>query len=186
MTHPPDEHDRLVEALANLPHAEPPATLEDRLIGALRARGDIRPRRRAGLILLGTAALAAAAATLWLASRPEEPRGEPEYLLLIAEGRGYQAPADPAAQEALVREFAAWAGELARAGRLVSAGELEPAGAVVSAAGSTTLDTGARSAATGYFIIHAGSTEEAERLARRSPHLRLGGTVVVRPVVRQD
>jgi hypothetical protein len=161
-----------------LPPATPPAVLEDRIVAALARQGQLRPTRRLAPWLVAAGALAAAVAALVLFTRdaPEAPH----FLLLIAEDDRYRGPADSTEALARVREYGAWAGDLAREGRLVSAGELAPGGIAVHADGRAPADAGGVS---GYFLIRAGSAAEAERLAGQSPHLRYGGTVVVRSVV---
>ena len=66
----------------------------------------------------------------------------------------------------------------------MSAGELASGGTDVRADGSApaVIDTRA-GAVSGYFLVRAESLAQAERLAAESPHLKYGGTVVVRAVL---
>ena len=179
---------RLADALSRLQgEVEPPPGVEDRLVAALRARGDLRAKSRASRWVIGggLAAVAAAVLLMTMLRRPAGPGNqEPRFLLLIAEDARYSPPTDSADAQARVAEYTEWAGRLAGAGQLISAGELAYAGTDVRAEGKTpsVIDTRA-GAVSGYFLVHAQSLAQAEQLAADSPHLRYGGTVVVRPVV---
>ena len=181
MNHPSEPDNRSTEALARLAQTvEPPAGAYPELVGRLRSQGLIG--RRPGLmgwLLAAATATAAAAIAVMLVTRPNEQR---EYLLLLEEPAGYQAGATEVEQRQRVREYSAWAGELARDHHLVTAGELEPGGSVLSPATRRPLPPGAMP--TGYFLIRAESLDAAEQLARSSPHLRYGGDVVVRAVAQ--
>jgi hypothetical protein len=184
---PLDERDaRLRDALSRLhPEVEPPPGVEDRLVGALRARGDIVAKPRFPRWLIGTGLAAAAVLAIVLLQRPfTTPSSEPEFLLLIAEDSLYAPPSDSAEAQSRVAEYTEWAGRLAGAGKLVSAGELAYAGTDVRAEGNSPsiidMKTGVVS---GYFLVRAGSLAQAEQLAAESPHLKYGGTVTVRPLI---
>ena len=188
---PQNEPDaRLADALSRL-HAEvePPPRVEDRLVAQLAARGDIvePPSLRPWLIAAGIAAVLLLG-VLFL-RRPEgvEPAGtdsQPEFMLLIAEDTRYTPPADAAEARARVAEYTDWAGRLAGGGHLISAGELAYSGTDVRSEGKTAsvIDTRA-GGVSGYFLVRAESLAQAEQLASESPHLRYGGTVVVRPII---
>ena len=179
---PPDHEEPSAAALGRLAqNVDPPAEAYPALVRRLRERGLIGHRPRyAGWLL--TAAGMTAAAVLALALLPA-PGRDREYLLLLDEPAGYQAAVTPDEQRARVREYAAWAGLLSEENHLVTAGELESGGTIVSSRRTAPLAPAA--SPTGYFLIRARSPEEAERLARSSPHLKYGGEVVVRPVVQQ-
>jgi len=184
---PLDERDpRLAEALSRL-HAEvePPPRVEDGLIATLRSRGDIRSKPRAPRWVFAVGAAAAAILAIVLVRRPAPPATDgPEFLLLIAEDLRYTPPADSIEAHARVLEYTEWAGWLAGAGRLVSAGELAPAGTDVRAEGKSPAVVDVRmGAVSGYFLVRAKSLAQAEQLAAESPHLKYGGTVVVRAVL---
>lgn len=185
---PLDEHDaRLADALSRLhQEVEPPPAVEDRLVRALRTRGDLAGLRH-GLprwaFATGLAAAAALVATILL--RPAgDGNQERQFLLLIAEDSLYTPPADSAEARSRVAEYTEWAGRLAGAGRLVSAGELADSGTDVRAVGNSPSSIDTRTGAvSGYFLVRAESLAHAEQLAAESPHLKYGGTVVVRPVI---
>jgi len=181
---------RLADALSRM-HAEvePPPKVEDRLVAELAARGDIvEPRSlRPWLVAAGIAA-ALLLAVLFLrkpeTGTPSSTGGPPEFLLLIAEDTRYTPPADSAEAHARVAEYTEWAGKLAGGGHLVSAGELAYSGTDVRAEGRSAWVIDSRAGAiSGYFLVRAESLAQAEQLASESPHLRYGGTVVVRPIV---
>ncbi len=181
---PLDERDpRLAEALSRLHgEVEPPPRVEDRLIAALRSRGDIRGKRRAPRWLAALGVAAAAVLAFVLLGRPTATEtDDAEFLLLIAEDTRYTPPVDAADARARVAEYGTWAGRLARAGHLVSAGELAPGGTDVRTDG--TVPSSMTGVVSGYFLVRAGSRAQAEQLAAESPHLKYGGTVVVRAVL---
>lgn len=182
---------RLADALSRL-HAEvqPPPRVEDRLVAALSARGDIvEPRSLRPWLYAAGIAAALLLTVLFLRQPQAGPRpaaggSQPEFMLLIAEDTLYTPPADSAEARTRVAEYTEWAGRLAGGGHLVSAGELAYAGTDVRSAGKSpaVIDTRA-GAISGYFLVRAESLAQAEQLAAESPHLKYGGTVVVRAVV---
>jgi hypothetical protein len=184
---PVNDHDaRLADALSRLhPEVEPPPGVEDRLVSALRARGDIVGRRRRTPLWAFAAGIAAAALVVTMLRRPAEGGNqEPEYLLLIAEDSRYTPPVDSAEARSRVAEYTEWAGRLAGAGKLVTAGELAYSGTEVRAEGNAPSVIDARAGAvSGFFLVRAESLAQAEQLAADSPHLKYGGTVVVRPII---
>jgi len=160
----------------------PPEGHEERLVGALRRRGLLRPRRERAWVPL--AAALAGVVVGWLAhtrpapSRPAASADEGLYLLLLSD----DPPEGPSIPER-VRLYSAWAGELAAEGRLEAAKKLTDEGVVVgpSRAAARPQDS-APDRPTGFFLLRAGSLDEAVELARESPHARLGGVVTVRPI----
>jgi hypothetical protein len=165
---------------------EPPAALEQRVVGTLRARGLLRtpaagPSRKRRRVWVWPAAIAAGlllfVGGFALGRRPAAPPadGLGRYTLLLYEGPEFNP--GPSEEPALVREYSAWAGELAARGQLVAGEKL----------GSQAWTLGDRTSAgpagpTGFFVIAARSHDEALAIARTCPHLRYGGTVSVRPI----
>jgi hypothetical protein len=183
---------RLAEAITRLhPEVEPPPRVEDLLVTRLRARGDIADPRSLRPWLVAAGLAAALLLVVFFLRRPEAsppPAGgmtsRPEFMLLIAEDTLYTPPADSIEARARVAEYTEWAGRLAGGGHLVSAGELAYAGTDVRSGGKAPSVIDPRvGAVTGYFLVRAESLAQAEQLASESPHLRYGGTVVVRPIV---
>jgi hypothetical protein len=164
---------------------EPPAGLEDRVVDSLRSRDLLRgsgPRRRAAPVTRWVWPAAIAAGLLLFVGgfvtgrRPDrsEAAGLPRYTLLLYEGPGFNAAG--AAETELVREYRAWAGELAGRGRLVTGEKLGIQGWTLGA------DSAAVPGPAGFFVIAARDESEALAIARTCPHLRHGGTVSVRPI----
>jgi hypothetical protein len=160
----------------------PPADLEARVLAAARSGGLIRgPRWRARWVQLAAAALLflAGAATGRLLIVPPAPtsdaRTPARYLLLLA---GDVTPSPDGDTRAT--EYGAWARGLAERGIAIDGEELTDHAAVVSPRGSTFREL---SAVGGFFLIEAESDEAAAALARTCPHVKYGGSVVVRKVV---
>ena len=107
----------------------------------------------------------------------------PRYLLLLHEpAGGVVAPGDSA-----VEEYRAWAVRQASQGHLLAGEKLKNGGALLhSAPGKEAAAQEARGADAeyigGYFLVRAGSLEEAVRIARTCPHLARGGTIEVRQI----
>jgi hypothetical protein len=156
----------------------PPADLESRVVARLRAGGRLRRSRppvrawtaAAAVVLFGTGfALGRGAGVA------PDPTPQPQYLLLL-----YGAEAtSPALAAARVAEYSAWARAEAAAGHVVGGEELENAGVAYGASRPIGEPTG-------YFLIAAASRAEAEATATRCPHVRHGGTVVLRTIVSRD
>ncbi len=170
-----------------LPRAiDAPPRLEDRVVRELHARGALRARRPrrawlqiAAALVLVTSGFAigrlTAAGTLGSPLQsPERPTSlDGRYLLLL-----YGASSASAAEErARVAEYGAWARDEGAAGRLLAGEKLGDLSLVL---GNTTGSPSSQPS--GFFIIRAGTTEEARAIADRCPHLRHGGTVVLRRI----
>jgi hypothetical protein len=78
-----------------------------------------------------------------------------------------------------------WSGELASSGALVAGGPLEPRGRLVTSQGPAELEL-ERVDIGGFLLIDAQSEEAAIDVAGRAPHIALGGSTIVRPVVAQS
>jgi hypothetical protein len=75
-----------------------------------------------------------------------------------------------------------WMGELAKAGVLVAGGPFEPRGSVVTAARIDELEL-QRVDIGGFLLIDADDDDAANAIARAAPHVALGGSTIVRPVI---
>ncbi|HET8623558.1 MAG TPA: hypothetical protein VFM14_08345 [Gemmatimonadales bacterium] len=166
---------------------EPPARLEARVLGTLRAQGllgDVAPRRRYAIAPRWRWPLAIAAGLLLFVGgmavgrrpAPGPAQGLRQYTLLLYEGPEFNAGG--VSEPALVREYSGWAASLAGKNRLVAGEKLDPK--------AWTLGAGSPAPAgpTGFFVIAAAGDDEALAIARTCPHLRHGGTVLVRPIDR--
>src|SRR6185436_7488428 len=76
-----------------------------------------------------------------------------------------------------VREYREWAKQLAAEGHTVSGEKLDEAAIVAGP------DVPNAASLRGFFIVGADSEAEARRIAANHPHVRHGGTVVVRAIV---
>jgi hypothetical protein len=152
---------------------DPPPALETRVVMALRERGLLRRKRRLWPGAAAAAALLAAFAAGWsLGARGREPVATaPRYVLLL-----YGA-ATSGGEVDRVSEYREWARGV-RAGGRVTGGER---------LGDEDIATfGAeppRTAIRGYFVLEAASDRDAAAIARTHPHVRHGGSVVVRRIL---
>lgn len=183
----PDERD----ALRHLPReAVPPPRLEDATVAALAARGLLRTQAaRRGLHPI----IALAASLLLLVSglalgrtggRSSPPADDrPRFALFLYEGPAYSQPA-PDSMEARVQEYVAWAGE-PRANGSVEGGEKlrDAPGAIIEPARVTDEpEPGDAPRLAGYFLVRAADRRAALEIARTCPHVRYGGSIVVREI----
>jgi hypothetical protein len=180
------------DAISRLPRvAPPPPGLEDATVAALAARGLLRrPRRRvdAWLALAASLLLFAGGLALGLLGGETAPAApadaRPRFALFLYEGPRYRQP-EPGAMEARVEEYMNWAraeredgavegGEKLRDGADLSVGADGAAGTVPPVPGAERL--------AGYFLIRAADQRSALAIARSCPHVRYGGTIVVREI----
>ena len=170
-------------ALDTLPRdVTPSAALEGRVVAGLRRSGRLRPHWWRGAHVMRIAAAAILFAAGFLAARyTPGGRGDdaPQYLLVLYGGAA--ATADQVA--ARVAEYSAWARDEEAAGRLVLAEKLGAGRAVLGPESAAPPATGEP---TGVFLIRASTLEAARAAAASNPHLRHGGTIVVRPIEKTD
>lgn len=153
----------------------PPAHLKARVEQDLRARGLLRPARRAWLRLAAAVAgLGLFGAGYVVAGLGSEPPGAPRYALFLYEDDAFDR-SQP--ESALVAEYGAWAGRLAQAGQLVSGEKLGATVVVEPAPGPD-----GPGELTGFFIIAASSDSAALAVARGTPHLGHRGRIVLRRI----
>jgi hypothetical protein len=150
-----------------------PDELEDRVVAALRAEALIAPQRRPFIVggLAGAAALLvlAAAGLFLLPPRMADPEGE-LYMLALHSGPSYRR----GAEGARAAEYGRWARRHPAA--ILDGAELGPAAAVLG----PPADRG--STLSGYFVVRVREPAEAVAIARTMPHLRYGGTIVIRRI----
>jgi hypothetical protein len=206
MTTMADDQDDLTpeerRALGSLSGEEPPpAALEERVVRALRARGQIRsaslPRTRvliAGSLAASIAFFAAGLAVGLRWDRAAAPApgeaaaagGRPEFVLFLYEDGDYGAP-PPDAVAGRVEEYRRWARALRDKGSLIEGQKLKDAGEILSGAGEAASVREGRPQApegilAGYFIVAARDAEEALAIARGCPHLKHRGRIAVREI----
>jgi hypothetical protein len=182
----PDAHDPARDLAGPV---EPPPGLKQRVTRSLRTRGLLAAPTWRRSTLASASAYAAAALVLvaggallgrWLEKRA--PELGPRYALLLYEDAGFR----PGAHAALVAEYAAWADSLRAQGKLVMGEELDQADTLVlvGAGGAARVSPGAARSDIGilggFFIVRVADRNEALTLARRCPHLKHGGRVVLR------
>jgi hypothetical protein len=175
------ERDRTDPAdLAALPRElSPPRDLEDQTVAALRSHRLLggSPRRDTALRLAAAIVLFVSGVVLGRATalpdRSAADRRAPQYILLLHGGPTGLAPDE---ESAVVREYGQWAVGLRGEGRSVTGERLGDAAATVPPLDRPAPDL------RGYFLISAASLEDAVAVARRCPHARRGGHVIVRPI----
>jgi hypothetical protein len=152
------------DLLRDLPReTPPPPELEPRVLDALRSRGLVRPRRRRWLPYAAAAAMLAIG---FLAGRYEPPRPAParSFALILHESPDRRG-------DSHVDEYIAWS----RNDFVVGGHELASDRRVL---GPAPASVG------GFFLIAADSLDRATAIARTCPHVRYGGTIEVREVIR--
>jgi hypothetical protein len=182
----PEEHEKL-RGLSRGP--EPPAGLEQRVVDSLRSRGLLASPGRghfrwtwavgsvtACVFCFGTGVLLGSRGVA-IPPRPADNR----YVLLLTHSSSV-ATSGAAQEIALVQEYSAWAQRQRIEGRLISGEKLNDASVELSGSqGLQEVHTQDGSLG-GYFVITAPSLEAAIAIARTCPHLKRGGTIVIRPI----
>jgi hypothetical protein len=80
------------------------------------------------------------------------------------------------------RQWAEWTGGLASRDALVAATPFQASGQLVSADSVRELEL-AQVDIGGFALIEATDDDEAVKIARQAPHIALGGTTIVRPLL---
>ena len=193
------------ERLDSLPREmNPPAELETAVASELRRQGLIgtqRTRRtqrarawgwpglaRVAAPAMATLALGFLAGVSWV-HETTGPTGElPRYLLILRSGDEYQPEASGGTRG---MEYADWAMNKLPRGAFLSGEELTETGWVLHQTGETVrsdradFGTELREPVAGFFLIRAKDDDDAVELARTTPHLKYGGTVELRPIVKR-
>jgi len=100
-----------------------------------------------------------------------------QYMLLLHEKPADAGAMTPAEMKELVGRYKSWAGQLAAQGKLSGGEKLtDDGGRVLRLQGGTPLASDgpyaeAQDVVGGYFLINAGSDDEAARIAATCPHL---------------
>ncbi len=184
-----DEERRAIRATAG---AEVPPALEDRTVAALTEQGLIRDRQGRGRVKALRALITAAAIVLSFAAgflvgkKPTELTSASKYMLLMYQENDPNRIEDredvnEEDYQAIVDEYRLWAEETRDAGQLVSAEKFEDMVRILTADSRATEFPAGRILG-GYFLVQAGSIEQAEKLAATHPHLEYGGQIEVRPL----
>jgi hypothetical protein len=171
-----DDGDAGENLLGHLPReVPPPPHVEARVMRQLRANRHLA--RRHGRHWVVAAAALAAFAIGWVGAGGSLPRTTPErrYILLLYAGDATRTESESGS----VEEYRRWA-QTVRAGRREVSGErLEDRGiAVLGSPASVPF-----APVLGYFVIEAADDGDALAIARRHPHLRRGGRIVVQRIM---
>jgi hypothetical protein len=102
--------------------------------------------------------------------------------MLLTIGRAAQPVADDAVTENYNERWAAYMRDLIADGVIESAAPFEPSARLVSADADTPVDLNEVDIG-GYTLINVQSLDAAIDIARRAPHIAIGGTTIVRPCV---
>jgi hypothetical protein len=175
--------DRPLDETANLRQSPvPSARLESQVVDALRSEGLIRTepgsswlsRIAASLLVF---ALGAAAGHYLLPDlrTPQAAPAQPRYLLLLA---GDGAPVSDGSTRAA--EYGNWARSLGARGIAISGDELSSHAELVSNAKEKTFPD--LTSVGGYFLIEASDDASAAALAKTCPHIKYGGSIIVRRI----
>jgi hypothetical protein len=170
------------ERLSPLGEANPPGTgFQDRTVRSLKETGFLRPERPGRLIRvllpLAAAVVLFLMGSWWGRNSTEGSAGDsPRFAMFLLEDSTFSGMSS-VGHDSLVAEYSAWAGQLAASGNLVLGEEL----------GNSSMTLGpsdGRQTAqiTGFFVLSAANPEAALALARTCPHLRYGGSIVLRPI----
>jgi hypothetical protein len=182
----PEGHDEL-RGLSRSP--EPPQWLEQRVVDSLRSDGLLASRARkhfgwAWTVASVTACVLCFGAGMLFRTRsvtiPREATGN-RYVLFLTHS-SVVASSGSAADIALVQEYSAWAQRQRVGGHLIAGEKLNDASLELSGSqGLQEVHTQDTSLG-GYFVIAAPSLDTAIAIARTCPHLKGGGTIVIRPI----
>lgn len=157
----------------------PPASVRAEVVSGLRQQGFFRASRDQRM--KGWAIRAVAALVLFTAgwqthavrlATTSRPANTPEFVFLLFGGAA--TPGDEARR---VAEYTEWARTLARNGRRISGERLGHDRVVI---GRPLSD--AAPDLSGFFIVEAASATEATALAEAHPHVKEGGSIVIRHV----
>ena len=111
------------------------------------------------------------------------------YSLLLHQSNTAKGELSPDEIQAIVARYKAWGQKLRDAGRFVGSNKLEDrtGRVLVGTAGGVRITDGpyaeTKDVVSGYFVISAGSYEEAVEMSRDCPHLELGfGAIEIRKI----
>jgi hypothetical protein len=169
-----------LDELASLPKdIAPPPALEDRVAAALRGQSLLRRPspsgwwKAAAAVLLVAGGIAIGRLTSTRVDDAQRPAPGNRFLLMLTD-------ADTSGDDgARAERYRQWAVDQRSAGRLITGERLADTGLAVVRQGSAPLVS---PEVQGYFIVSASSIEEAATVARSSPHVQSGGTIIVRPI----
>jgi hypothetical protein len=147
------------------------------------ARAPAPTRARRWRALAAAASLAAVAGGGFLAGRASAAAPAYDYMLVLHDTPAMSAlPRNELA--ARVDEYRQWMRGINRDGLSMTGDELGDVRTLIMPAGECTLSLGHAGGMGGFFLLGARSQAQALAVARRCPHVRHGGTVELRTLVR--
>jgi hypothetical protein len=182
----PEGHEEL-RGLSRAP--EPPWWLEQRVVDSLRTRGLLASRAGkhfgwAWAVASVTACVFCFVGGVLLRSRSAaitpNPTGN-RYVLFLTHSSNV-ATSGSAQENALVQEYSAWAQPQRIGGRLIAGEKLNDASLELSGSQALQEVRTQDKSLGGFFVIAAPSLDAAIAIARTCPHLKHGGTIVIRPI----
>jgi hypothetical protein len=111
-----------------------------------------------------------------------------QFMLVLFDAPGSYVNISPEEMQKMIVEYNEWAGGLAQQGKLVGGEKLkEEGGKVLRLQGKqvNVVDgpySETKEVIGGYFIVKAGSYDEAAEMARTCPHLKYGPKIEIREV----
>jgi hypothetical protein len=168
---------------------EPPAWLEQRVVDSLRSRGLVASRTYkhfgwALAVAAVTACVFCFGAGMLFRSRtgalPPTPTGN-RYVLFLTHSSSV-ATSGTAEEIALVQEYSAWAQRQRASGHLIAGEKLNDASLELAGPQGLQETYTEDTSLGGYFVIAAPNFDDALAIARTCPHLKHGGTIVIRPI----
>lgn len=165
---------------------EPPGSLEQRVVDSLGSRGLLAPHPRKHFswawVFTSVSACVFCFVTGVLFGRsvaiPPEPTGN-RYVLFLTHSSSV-ATSGAAEEIALVEEYSAWAQRQRVGGHLIAGETLNDASLEISGPLGFQETQAEDTSLGGYFVIAAPNLDAAVAIARTCPHLKHGGTVVIR------
>jgi len=114
----------------------------------------------------------------------------PKFAMLLFDNPSEFADLSPDQMQAVVQEYNAWCQEMAKAGKFAGGEKLaDEGGKVIASRGAghgVSVTDGpfaeSKEVLGGFFIINAGSYDEAVDIARSSPHAKYGASTHVRRI----
>ena len=178
MTSDPRDSDPLPEVASLSREIAPDPVVEERVVARLRDGGLLRAdtsRWRQWAAAAAVLIFAAGVGVGRFSARPAASENHESRFLLLLSGGPEGLPVEE--EERVVAEYGAWALTLRQQGRYVSGERLGEARTAVPDGMAPNAED-----VRGFFIISAGSFDEATDVARSCPHARRGGRVTVRPI----
>ncbi|UII32035.1 hypothetical protein LVD17_27505 [Fulvivirga ulvae] len=158
---------------------QPDIQLEDRVVNALKKEKLISTNS----VWKGWTLKIAASITLLAAGiiigkiiySPMETQSQFNYMLVLYEDNRF-TPSDP---EEMFMEYSKWMTGIQEQGVTIDGQEMKPSSLFLEPDGSQ-VTTDSKRRVGGYFVINAGSLDQAMKIARDSPHLKYGGSIEVK------